>query len=141
MKWRRRGMDLGNLKLFSLMGKRMAWLTQRQQVLAHNIANSDTPGYRPHDLKAQNFSKFLRPTTPKTAMRTTTSNHMEPTRKPPRFRSPQDRENYEVAPAGNAVVLEEQLVKVSETQGGYRLATNLYQKHLSMIRTAIGRDR
>ena len=30
----------------------MAWLDRRQGVLAQNIANADTPGYRPQDLKA-----------------------------------------------------------------------------------------
>ena len=57
-------MDLNDLGIFSMMTKRMAWLTKRQRVLAHNIANSDTPGYRPYDLKAQNFSKHLRPQGP-----------------------------------------------------------------------------
>ena len=134
-------MDLSNLKLFALVGKRMAWLTQRQQVLAHNIANADTPGYRPYDVKKMDFSGFLKPVAPRTTLVTTSANHIEPARKPPSFRTPKDRDTYEVAPAGNAVVLEEQLVKVSETQSGYRLATNLYEKHISMIRTAIGRDR
>ena len=36
-------MDLSSLNLFSMLGKRMSWLGARQEVLAHNIANSDTP--------------------------------------------------------------------------------------------------
>ena len=32
-------------------------------------------------------------------------------------------------------------MKVSETQGNYRLATNLYRKHVKMIKAALGRDR
>ena len=32
-------------------------------------------------------------------------------------------------------------MKVTETQSDYRLVTNLYQKHLKMIRAAIGADR
>ena len=124
-----------------MMNKRMGWLTQRQETLAQNIANSDTPGYRPHDLKAQNFGRLLTPSAPRQQMRTTSSNHLEALSKPARFRAEKSRETYEATPSGNAVVVEEQLMKVNETQSGYRLATNLYQKHLSMIKMAIGRQR
>ena len=40
------GMDITNIGLFQLADKRLAWADQRQQVLAQNVANSDTPGYR-----------------------------------------------------------------------------------------------
>ncbi len=134
-------MDLSELPLFRMINKRMGWLTQRQRTLAHNIANSDTPGYRPYDLKAQNFSRLLTPSVPRQAMRTTSSAHMEALSRPARYRAEKSRESYEATPSGNAVVIEEQLMKVNETQMGYRLATNLYQKHISMIKMAIGRQR
>lgn len=44
-------MNLKSMPLFGLMGRRMAWLTQRQMVLSQNIANADTPGYKPKDLR------------------------------------------------------------------------------------------
>ena len=134
-------MDLSNLKIFGMATRHMSWLTKRQEVLAQNIANADTPAYRPKDLKSQDFSKFLRPRMPQAALNTTNASHIESLPRSPRFRQAKDRETYEVAPAGNAVILEEQLMKVTETQSRYRLATNLYQKHLSMLRSAIGRDR
>ena len=134
-------MDLRNLAIFSMATRRMSWLGKRQEVLAHNIANSDTPRYRPQDLKAQDFSKFLSPSVPQTQLKTTQANHVLPPRGTPKFRAHKDKETYEVAPSGNAVVLEEQLMKVTETQSNYRLVTNLYEKHLSMIRKAIGADR
>jgi flagellar basal-body rod protein FlgB len=36
-------------------------------------------------------------------------------------------------------VLEEQLVKVAETQMDYQTMTNLYRKHMQMFRIALGR--
>jgi len=134
-------MDLGHLKLFSLLGKRMSWLGARQEVLAHNVANADTPGYVPHDLKAQDFGSLLRPSAPQPELRATDADHLEPTRRRPRHPEAKDREVFETTPDGNAVVLEDQLMKVSETQADYRLATNLYSKHIAMIKAAIGRDR
>ncbi len=134
-------MDLRNLAIFSMATRRMSWLGKRQEVLAHNIANSDTPQFRPQDLKAQNFGKFLSPSVPQTQLKTTQASHILPPRGTSKFQENKDKETYEVAPSGNAVVIEEQLMKVTETQTDYRLVTNLYQKHLSMIRAAIGADR
>ncbi len=134
-------MDLRNLAIFSMATRRMSWLGKRQEVLVHNIANSDTPRFRSRDLKAQDFSKFLSPSIPQTQLKTTQANHVLAPRGTSKFRESKDKETYEVAPGGNAVVIEEQLMKVTETQGDYRLVTNLYQKHLSMIRKAIGADR
>ena len=45
----------------------------------------------------------------------------------------------ETSPTGNSVVLEEQLIKVSETQIQYSMLTNLYRKQADMLRMAIGR--
>ena len=50
-------MDPGKLALFRLAEQRLAWLDRRQEVLAQNIANADTPGYAARDLPA--FAKVL----------------------------------------------------------------------------------
>jgi hypothetical protein len=52
-------MDLFQLKLFQRMSERMGWLGARQEVLAQNIANSDTPDFVPHDMKALKFVDHL----------------------------------------------------------------------------------
>lgn len=46
--------DLGLMKLLSL---KMDWAAQRMEVVAQNVANSDTPGYQPRDLPA--FDQLL----------------------------------------------------------------------------------
>ncbi|MBT7747468.1 MAG: flagellar basal-body rod protein FlgB, partial [Alphaproteobacteria bacterium] len=48
---------------------------------------------------------------------------------------------YETSPDGNSVVLEQQLMKVTETKMDYELMTNLYRKHMGMLRTALGRGK
>lgn len=138
-------MDLTKLTIFAMATKRLGWLAKRQEVLAQNIANSDTPRYVPNDLAPQQFRKYLTmtptPHVPKAEMRLTSASHIEPLHRPPKFREDDDDDTYEIAPAGNAVILEEQLMAVNETQGAFRLATNLYEKHVRMIKAAIGRDR
>ena len=44
-------MAIGDLPIFSMMKQRLHWLTERQQVLAENVANANTPGYIAKDLK------------------------------------------------------------------------------------------
>ncbi len=133
-------MDLGKFQIFSALTKRMAWLGQRQQVLAQNIANADTPGYTPRDLKPLDFRRRLAEADGKLALRVTNAAHLQGTDSPkPRFAAEKERDVYEVTPTGNAVVLEEQLMKVSKTVMDYRLMADLYRKHVNMIKTALGR--
>ncbi len=49
----------GKINLFALISRRMDWLSQRQRVLAHNIANSDTPDFVPRDLDEKSFKRIL----------------------------------------------------------------------------------
>lgn len=135
-------MDLSKSPLFSLMGRRMSWLTQRQTILAHNISNADTPDFKPLDLTKESFRKMVSGATQSTVkMEQTSASHIQPQRQPDEFRKDKSKETYETALAGNSVVLEEQLMKVSETQGAYNLATNLYRKHVKMLKMAIGQER
>ncbi len=52
-------MDAASPELFGAIKQRLRWLGQRQEVLARNIANSDTPGYRPRDLRQFTFSNMV----------------------------------------------------------------------------------
>lgn len=138
-------MDLGTIPLFSALQKRMAWLNQRSRVLAENVANADTPRFQPKDLKPQAFADLLRGKSGMTRVvpATTSTGHMVP----PRSATGQfaeyakkDVDAAEASPTGNAVNLEEQMMKASETQLDYQLATNLYRKHLGMLKIALGRS-
>ena len=135
-------MDLSKLPIFSLMGRRMSWLAQRQTILAHNVSNADTPEFKPLDLTKESFRKMLDGTrSPTVTMSQTRASHIQPTRQPDPFRKDKAKDTYETTMSDNSVVLEEQLMKVSETQGAYNLATNLYRKHVKMLKLAIGQER
>lgn len=124
--------------IFSLLGKRMDWLGQRQQVLAQNIANADTPEYVPHDLKPQEFRRMVeRNFAPSLKPVATQGGHIQTSSLKADDRGVEDRNNYEVAPSGNAVVVEEQLVKVTQTQNDYNAITNLYKKQIAMFKMAL----
>lgn len=130
-------MDFTKLPLFSAMTKRMAWLGQRQQVLAQNIANADTPGYGAQDLKEPQFGELLRSAGGRLTMAATATGHLGGANpaKPVVERSA----DTERKTTGNTVVLEDQMMKISKTAMDFQLTTNLYRKHLGMIKTALGR--
>ena len=131
--------DFGNITLFSVVKKRLDWLGQRQEVLAQNIANADTPKYRSSDLKPFNFRDLLHQETTQLNMVSNSSKHLTGRLKRIRDYAENKDKPFETAPAGNSVVLEEQMAKVSETGANFKMTTGLYKKHLGMIRTALGR--
>lgn len=133
-------MDFDKMTLFGAVKQRMSWLTQRQEVLSQNIANSDTPKYRAKDIEAFKFEDALRGQRPRMSLARTDSSHMSGNVPSARdFRESQDSRPFETAPGGNAVILEEQMAKVNETQMAHKLTAKLYSKHLSMIQRALGK--
>lgn len=125
--------------LFTLLSRRAEWLGARQSVLAQNIANADTPGFRPLDLVPFERALAAAPGVPPPPLARTHSEHL-PGTAPARSGEPHGRRvaAWETAPSGNAVVLEEQMQKVARTQLDHQLTTSLYARHLGMIRTALG---
>ena len=118
----------------------MAWLGQRQSVLARNIANADTPDYRPQDLKEGPFARALRRTPRGVRPEATHPMHLKgASLKSGAAGADDQKRTYEVAPSGNSVVLEEQMIKVGQTQMDYQMLSNLYRRHMEMMRTALGR--
>ena len=135
-------MDFDTISLFGAMKKRVAWLTQRQEVISQNIANSDSPGYRAKDIKAFSFKKALGSETRQIAMARTRRDHLSGQVRSVRdFRVAEEKKPYETSPSDNSVILEEQMMKLGETGINHRLTTELYRKHLGMFRTAIGKGR
>lgn len=133
-------MGFNNLTLFGMVKNRLNWLTQRQEVLAQNIANSDTPKYRPSDLKQYDFGQLVRGEKMQLNMKTTEPNHLTGIRRRTRDYSLEtERRPFETSPNGNGVVLEEQMAKVAETQISHRFTTQIYKKHLMMIKMALGK--
>src|SRR5579872_4545556 len=101
-------MDPTQIGIFDLAERRLDWVDRRQAVLAQNIANANTPQYQPHDVQpfvaALDTAAVIAPvrTQPDHLAGTVdTSSQAELVQRPAAH-----------APDGNAVALDEQLVKV-----------------------------
>ncbi|MEQ8664720.1 MAG: flagellar basal body rod protein FlgB [Rhodospirillales bacterium] len=133
--------DLDSLTLFGAVKKRLSWLGQRQEVLAQNIANANTPDYRASDVRPYEFRELVRREQMQINMVRTSGNQIEGQRRAIRdYYEDHTIKPYETTPDGNAVVLEEQMAKVNETAVSHRFTTEIYRKHLGMLKMALGRS-
>jgi flagellar basal-body rod protein FlgB len=115
--------------VFAMAEKRLAWIDQRQGVLVQNIANANTPGYLARDITP--FSDVLAAE----ARRVGSGGAPAAT-----SQAKPDRGLAGRSLDGNAVVLDEQLEKIAETDTAHQLSMNLYKKYLSLFKTALGRN-
>ncbi len=134
-------MTIQNIGLFQALGAKMDYLNQRQSVIAQNVSNADTPGYRPKDLEKVDFSTMLKAQSGKksVSVATTDDGHLPNAMNSVDPKARKQRHTYEVAPAGNAVIMEEQLINAGKNTMDYNLMLNVYQKQVGMMRMALGR--
>jgi flagellar basal-body rod protein FlgB len=126
-------MDLTSVDLFTLAERRLDWADRRQQVLAENVANANTPGYAARDLKP--FESLLRGAA--VTLAATSPLHLAAASDP--LLADRSQAVAERAPDGNAVSLDEQLTMLADTTGMHQLAANLYTKYMGMFRLALGK--
>ncbi|MGQ0527239.1 MAG: flagellar basal body protein [Alphaproteobacteria bacterium] len=139
-------MTIQNLSLLKALGVKMGYLNQRQAVISQNVANADTPGYRPKDLQKADFGSLLGDLgqgkgasgVSPVKLAVTNVSHMTPGGEGQSAKSLKQKTFYEVAPSGNAVIMEEQLLMAGQTSTDYNLMTSLYQKNIRLIKTALG---
>lgn len=134
-------MSLNDIPLFAMLRGKLGYLTERQRVVAQNVANVDTPGYTPRDLSPFSFESSLRGQMagPATAFQKTNPRHATITLSsapPGAAWKPQDAPDSETKLDGNQVVLEEQMMKMTEARMNYEAAIGFYQKSLGLLRMA-----
>jgi flagellar basal-body rod protein FlgB len=133
---------LGNIGLFKGIMAKMSWLDQNQEILSKNVANSDTPGYRPQSLKTVDFSDYLGAASKKgitgVKMAATESAHFGATGQNYNGTTEtRQKKIYEASPDDNGVVIEEQLFRANKNSTEYQIASDLYRRNAGMIRMVL----
>lgn len=112
------------LEIFQLATARARHAAERQSVVAQNIANADTPGYRARDIA--DFGETLRrleargDLTGPLPIRTIDA-------------------NTPAAPNGNSVSLELEMVRGVQAQRDHDRAIRVYDSALNILRSSLGR--
>ena len=135
-------MPITDIPALSALRTRMQWHQERQRVLSENVSNSDTPNFKPRDLTEPKFDRTGAPAADAPmgplAMLRTSTNHLAQTGGGESFAA-DGKGGFETRPAGNAVDLEDEMLKVSANQLDYAAATSLYSKSVHLLKVAIGK--
>jgi flagellar basal-body rod protein FlgB len=117
------------VNFFSIASQQNRWLSVRQSVVAQNIANSNTPGYKAMDVEP--FEAILNETG--VAMRRTQANHLTPQGADGSDAATTEKADWEVVHSGNSVILEEQMLKAGEIGGAYARNTGVMKTFHRML--------
>jgi flagellar basal-body rod protein FlgB len=135
-------MSITDLPVLSALRTKMQWHQERQRVLAENVSNADTPNFKPRDLVEPKFDRTGAPVAAgpmgSLPMLRTSASHLAQTGGAESFAA-ERKGGFDTRPAGNAVNLEDEMLKVSANQMDYAAATSLYSKSLHLLKTAIGK--
>ena len=124
------------MSFFSLASQRMQWLTARQKVIAENVANANTPGYKAKDVGA--FDEMLEAQSASAGLEVTSGRHIHGTDPSPGVSVQDDESAWSSSSIdGNTVVLENQAMKANEVSENYRLASSLYRKGYELLTLAV----
>lgn len=133
-------MNLAEIPLFAMLRGRLGHLSERQKVIAQNVANAETPGYVAQDIRP--FQAQMRAqgsVGAPTMMAATQAGHMVPKterRGAGAAYKPVAAPGSEITLNGNAVVLEEEMMKMSDARMNYDAAIGFYQKSMGILRMA-----
>ena len=142
-------MTLDDMPIFAMLKSKLSYLSDRQRLIAQNVANADTPGYAPQDLKPFSLGQSglggaglggsgMTPV----SMAMTSSMHLAP---PGTAAAGVPSAQVVASPdseatlTGNSVVLEEEMEKMSEARTDYQAAIGLYEKSLGLLQMAAKR--
>lgn len=115
--------------VFDLAARQSSWLLARQRVVAQNVANANTPGYKTADLKPfeatlQSVSLQLAATSPK---------HIVVDESPAPAPVSGNADNTEVYYSGNDVSEELEMAKAGEVSRAYALNTSVVKAFNGMV--------
>ncbi len=120
------------INFFSIASQQNRWLSVRQSVIAQNIANANTPGFRALDV--QPFEAVLNATG--LEMRKTQATHLSPVSGTGSDADTEESAKWQIVHSGNSVSLEEQMLKAGEVAGNYARNTSVMKTLNRMLLAA-----
>ncbi|MBS8226191.1 FlgB family protein [Vannielia litorea] len=123
------------LEILSMARGLAAHSAARQQVVAQNLAQSDTAGYKARDIAS--FGEVYQ-TGPGLDLRQTRAGHLS-SDVPPEALRPFVERGIDGDPNGNTVSIESQMVKSAEIQTRHEMALSIYRTTLGLMRATLGR--
>ena len=123
----------GEFSTIDKLSQAMTFHRERHAVLAGNIANVDTPGYRPYDITQESAPSDL-------PLATTESGEtLQPDGAPgAAYAQTFDDGGQLAGPDGNAVSMERELAKIDANRTRYATAADLVSRRMAILKYAAG---
>ncbi|CAN5117756.1 flagellar basal body rod protein FlgB [soil metagenome] len=118
---------MGQINLLAVASQQAQWLSLRQSAISQNIANANTPGFKALDVEP--FEKTLEQTALNAASNGATGSIQQAAL------SKEDK--WHVAPSGNSVSLEKELIKADEVNRAYALNTSIVKAFNRMLMMSV----
>lgn len=124
----------GDLKILSMASAMARHAARRHEVIAENIANADTAGYKAKDLEpfAQAYSQRRLSAGGEGGAASASASADS-------WRVILSNAPGAQSPNGNTVSLEDQMVRSVEAQQAHEAATAIYKKTIDILRLSLGR--
>lgn len=124
---------MSQLYLFALASQKANWLHERQGLVAGNVANVNTPGYKASDMKP--FSVLLDKAGE--GLFTTNPAHLSLANSAVALGSPEPTDASETTLSGNSVSLEGEMVKLGDINRSLSLNTNIQRVFHQMVMSVL----
>ncbi len=121
------------IHLFDLAAKQARWLSTSQSVIANNVSNANTPGYKAQAV--QEFASVLDHT--QLQMVSTNASHLNVTPADQQAAAVEEQQPWEVSDSGNTVSLEQEMIKAGDVNRGFALNTNLVKAFHGLLMASV----
>lgn len=124
---------MSDMALFDLAARNAKWLGARQAVIASNVANVHTPGYKAMEMRA--FEDTLART--KLTLSATSARHLGATDAPVTDGAKREAASWDTVYSGNSVNLEQQMLKAGEVTRANSLNVSLVKAFHRMYLSSV----
>ena len=128
-------MDLFGQTTLPALGRTLAFTEKRHEVLAGNLANLDTPGYRVRDLDVDGFQQTLADSIRRGEPAATMTG--EPRTRDDARLGPRSTDEAIIYHDGSDVSMERQVTEVAKNQHLHSLAVTTMRSQFELLRSAI----
>ena len=118
-------------KTIEMLSAVLDFRSERHNVIASNIANIDTPNYRPKDIVFKEELEAIISNKDRITMTGSRGRHMS------EQSVPSDRADFEVIDSGEKVSLDSEMAKLTENNLMYNLAVELLARKFSSLNTVL----
>ena len=131
-------MDMSGLSIVNIAKNKLDYLSERQKVIATNIANADTPGYLAQDVQEPDFASQVKESlSHRLPMTVTNPKHMVSAPvQGGAYRVYTPQPDTALTIDGNGVNIEDQLNEATKIKSEHEKILTIYNKYKTMLKTA-----